>query len=308
MSISPLASADFDKEITTEKEIINSAFEDLPIKAVDETGPRIINGASGRAPCSAVQTDAGTAGDTGNTSTTAKSLGTDPTNGPTGVTGCVDASDKEDWYGVTTTAGKEVDVELVVPSGADFDLYLVDATGTTFYDYSEYNDPLESVTSGGTALEGNATTFYIFINAYSGDGTYTLRVWTNNTTPKPDLTITSISHPAKAEAGDTVNVTYSVSNLANNTNASSGAFDVLFILSTDDTYGFGDQILDEVEVESDLAAGSSRTTTTSIVLPANLTNDSYHWIVWPDGYNNITESDDLTNTTASKNKLIVGRV
>ena len=306
VSFSPAVLAEFDKEISTEKEDFDSAFGDLPIKAIDETGPRIVNGASGRAPCSAVQTDGGSAGDTGNTSTTAKSLGTDPTNGPTGVTGCVDASDKEDWYAVTTTAGKEVDVELVVPSGADFDLYLVDATRTTFYDYSEYNDPLESVTSGGTALEGNATTFYIFINAYSGDGTYTLRVWTNNTTPKPDLTLTSISHPAKAQAGDTVNVTYNVANLANNTNASSGVFDVLFILSTDDSYSAGDRILDEVEVESDLAAGSNRTTTTSIVLPANLTNDSYHWIIWPDGYNNITESDDLNNNMASTNKMTVG--
>ena len=68
-------------------------------------------------------------------------------------------------YSITTTSGKEVDVELVVPTGADFDLYLVDATKSTFYDYSEYNDPLEQVTIGGPALEGNATTFYVWINA-----------------------------------------------------------------------------------------------------------------------------------------------
>ena len=119
-------------------------------------------------------------------------MGTDPTNGPGGVNGCVDSADPEDLYAITTTSGKEVDVELVVPSGADFDLYLVDSTKTTFYDYSEYNDPLEQVSTAGTALEGNATTFYVWVNAYSGDGTYTLRVWTNNSTPKPDMTISMV--------------------------------------------------------------------------------------------------------------------
>ena len=306
MSVSPLVSADLEKEISSEKDNIDSTYPDLPIKYLDETGPRVVNGASGRAPCSAVQTDGGTAGDTGNTSTTAKSLGTDPTNGPTGVTGCVDANDAEDMYSVTTTSGKEVDVELVVPAGADFDLYLVDATKGTFYDYSEYNDPLESVTTGGTVLENNATTFYIWINAYSGDGQYTLRVWTNNSTPKPDMTITMVDNPLKAMAGDTVTVNYTVENLANNSSATTGPFDVFFILSTDNTFDSADLLLDDVAKETDLAASSSRTTSTSITLPTNLSNDSYHWIIWADGYGNITEADELNNNMASPNKMTVG--
>ena len=306
MSVSPLVSADLEKEISSEKENIDSNFSDLPIKYIDEIGPRAVNGASGRAPCSAVQTDGGTAGDAGNTSTTAKSLGTNPTNGPTGVSGCVDTADPEDMYSVTTTSGKEVDVELVVPTGADFDLYLVDATKSTFYDYSEYNDPLESVTTGGTVLENNATTFYIWVNAYSGDGQYTLRVWTNNSTPKPDMTITMIDNPLKAQAGDTVTVNYTVENLANNSSATTGPFDVFFILSTDTTFDSADLLLDDVSKEADLAASSSRTTSTSITLPANLSNDSYHWIIWADGYGNITESDEFNNNMASNDKMTVG--
>ena len=136
MSMTPLVSADYEKGIEQGKEFENSPVFDLPAKTIDSVGPRIDTGAAGRAPCSAVQTDAGAAGDAGNTSATAKSLGTDPTNGPTGVSGCVDANDPEDMYSITTTSGKEVDVELVVPTGADFDLYLVDATKQTFYDYS----------------------------------------------------------------------------------------------------------------------------------------------------------------------------
>ena len=306
MSMTPLVSADYDKGIEQGKEYEDSSIFDLPAKTIDAFGPRIDTGASGRAPCSAVQTDAGSAGDAGNTSATAKSLGTDPTNGPSGVTGCVDANDPEDMYSITTTSGKEVDVELVVPANADFDLYLVDATKSTFYDYSEYNDPLEQVTTGGTALEGNATTFYVWVNAYSGDGTYTLRVWTNNSVPKPDITITMVDVPVKAQAGDTVSVNYTVENLANNSSATTGAFDVFFILSTDTTYDAGDELLDDVSKEADLGAGASRNTTMSITLPANLTNDSYYWLVWADGYGNITESDSSNNNMWSTGITIVG--
>ena len=306
MSMTPLVSADYDKGIEQGKEYEDSSIFNLPAKTIDAFGPRIDTGASGRAPCSAVQTDAGSAGDAGNTSATAKSLGTDPTNGPSGVTGCVDANDPEDMYSITTTSGKEVDVELVVPANADFDLYLVDATKSTFYDYSEYNDPLEQVTTGGTALEGNATTFYVWVNAYSGDGTYTLRVWTNNSVPKPDITITMVDVPVKAQAGDTVSVNYTVENLANNSSATTGAFDVFFILSTDTTYDAGDELLDDVSKEADLGAGASRNTTMSITLPANLTNDSYYWLVWADGYGNITESDSSNNNMWSTGITIVG--
>ena len=306
MSMTTLVSADYDKGIEQGKEYEDSSIFDLPAKTIDAFGPRIDTGASGRAPCSAVQTDAGSAGDAGNTSATAKSLGTDPTNGPSGVTGCVDANDPEDMYSITTTSGKEVDVELVVPANADFDLYLVDATKSTFYDYSEYNDPLEQVTTGGTALEGNATTFYVWVNAYSGDGTYTLRVWTNNSVPKPDITITMVDVPVKAQAGDTVSVNYTVENLANNSSATTGAFDVFFILSTDTTYDAGDELLDDVSKEADLGAGASRNTTMSITLPANLTNDSYYWLVWADGYGNITESDSSNNNMWSTGITIVG--
>ena len=306
MSMTPLVSADYEKDIEQGKEFDDSPIFDLPAKTIDSIGPRIDTGASGRAPCSTVQTDGGSAGDAGNTSTTAKSLGTDPTNGPSGVTGCVDANDPEDMYSITTTSGKEVDVELVVPTGADFDLYLVDATKSTFYDYSEYSDPLEQVTTGGTALEGNATTFYVWINAYSGDGTYTLRVWTNNSTPKPDITVSMVDVPVKAQAGDTVTVNYTVENLANNSSATTGAFDVFFILSTDTTYGFGDELLDDVSKEADLAAGATRNTTMSVTLPANLTNDSYYWLVWADGYGNITESNSSNNNMWSTGVTVVG--
>ena len=44
----------------------------------------------------------------------------------------------------------------------------------------------------------------------------------------------------------------------------------------------------------------------SITLPANLTNDSYYWLVWADGYGNITESDSSNNNMWSTGITIVG--
>ena len=309
MTMTPLASAGMDKEIIEGKEIVDPIFGDAPARTIDDFGTRANTGASGRAPCNAVQTDAGSAGDAGNTSTTAKSLGTDPSNGPTGVTGCVDANDPEDMYSITTTSGKDVDVELVVPTGADFDLYIVDSTKNPYaYDWSEFNDPLEKVSTASTNLSGQATTFYIWVNMYSGDGQYTLRVWTNNTVPKPDMTITMVNEPAKAKAGDIVSVDYTVENIANNSSANTGAFEVFFILSTDTTFdGLAvDTLLDDVSNEADLAAGSSRNTTMSVTIPANITNDSYYWLVWVDGYGNITEGNESNNNMWSSGATVIG--
>ena len=293
---------------------MNSLNFEIPIHSIDEIGPRKSNsGTSGRAPCNAVQTDAGSAGDTGNTTSTAKSLGTDPTNGPTGVTGCVDSSDSQDLYGITTSAGKDVDIELVVPANADFDLYIVDSSYSGsfnewyLYDYSEYNDPLEKVSTGSTNLSGQAITFYVLINAYSGDGQYTLRVWTNNSVPKPDIVITTVEGPDKAQAGDTVNVNYTVENTANNSTANTGPFDVFFILSTDQTYDIYDEILNDVYNEADLAAGASRNTSASVTIPVNMTNGTYYWLVWADGYDNVTESNNSNNNFWTNNQTVIGK-
>ena len=231
----------YDKEIDQSKELSEIPIFDFIPKSIDDVGPRVISVHRRRLvqqckPMAVLRAIL-------EILALQQRVGNDPTNGPSGVNGCVDSADSEDLYAITTTAGKEVDVELVVPTGADFDLYIVDSSKSPYaYDWSEYNDPLEQVSTAGTSLEGNATTFYVWVNMYSGDGTYTLRVWTNNSTPKPDMTISMVEAPLKAKAGDTVTVNYTVENLANNSSATTGAFDVFFILSTDTTYDQFDTI------------------------------------------------------------------
>ena len=133
------------------------SIDALPLKSLELLTPKATS-TSGRAACpspSTLQSDGGSSGDAGADANTSRSLGTNPNSGTTGVQGCVDATDTDDWYTVTTTAGKDVDVELVVPSGADFDLYLVDSSGGEYdHDWSEYNDPLEKVSTTGTSFSG----------------------------------------------------------------------------------------------------------------------------------------------------------
>ena len=256
---------------------------------------------SGRAAC-VTQSDAGTPGDAGSDANTSRSLGTNPNSGQTGVQGCMDATDTEDWYEITITAGKDVDVELTVPSNTDFDLYLIDSAGT-YVDSSESVSPLEKVSTSGTTLSSNAGTFYIEVLVYSGDGQYSLRTWTNNTPPRPDLTLTSIIEPSSGQAGTNVNVEYVVENIYNTT---SDAFEVQFILSTDQTYDFGDELIDISSSEAALAENTSRTTTAQVALPSNLANGTYYWLLFVDGYDNVTEHNESNNFLASTGVMLVG--
>lgn len=256
---------------------------------------------NGRAAC-VTQSDAGVPGDAGSDANTSRSLGTNPNSGQSGDQGCVDSADTEDWYEVTTTAGKDVDVELTVPANADFDLYLIDSSGA-YVDSSESVTSLEKVSTAGTSLSSNAGTFYIEVFVYSGDGQYSLRTWTNNTPPRPDLTITSIVEPVSGQPGSTVSVEYVVENIYNTT---SDAFEVQFVLSTDQTYSIADELIDVSQSEAALAENTSRTTTAQVLLPSNLANGTYYWLLFADGYGNVTENNESNNFLASDGVMLVG--
>ena len=255
----------------------------------------------GRAACVA-QSDAGTPGDAGSDANTSRSLGTNPNSGQSGVQGCIDSTDTEDWYEITMTAGKDVDVELVVPSGMDFDLYLIDSSGS-YLDFSESVTALEKVSTSGTSLSSNAATFYIEVLVYSGDGQYSLRTWTNNTPPRPDLILSSIVEPTTGQPGSTVNVEYVVENIYNTT---SDAFEVQFILSTDQTYDFADELIDTSQAEAALTENTSRTTTAQVLLPSSLANGTYYWLLFVDGYDNVTENNESNNFLASTGVMLIG--
>ena len=284
------------------------------IEPVDDENPetnalkqadRIMN-TGGRAPCPAVQSDAGTAGDAGNTTATAKSQGSDPT--VTNMDGCVDATDDQDWYSMQISANKDVVIVLRDfgdGTNIDFDLVVSDstggnpATGTGYVDYSMTYAATERVEF--TTNSTNAGMHYLQIWQYAGDGNYKVDIWVNNSVPKPDLSVKAISGPANATAGDTVDITYTVENFGPGDTNSSNPYDVVFILSLDETYGSfdGDIIIDSQIAGPYLTAGSSQVVTSQVTIPDDVESDDYYWIVWPDGWNNVSEADDLNNNNAS---------
>ena len=257
-----------------------------------------------RAPCPAVQSDAGTAGDAGNTTATAKSQGSDPT--VTNIDGCVDATDDQDWYSIQISSNKDVVVVLRDfgdGTNIDFDLVVSDstggnpATGTGYVDYSMTYSATERVEF--TTNSTTAGMHYVQIWQYAGDGNYKFDIWVNNSVPKPDLSVNSISGPVNATAGDVVDVTYTIENFGPGDTNSTNPYDVVFILSTDDTYDWSDTIVESQIAGPYLTAGSSSVETSQLTIPADIESDDYYWIVWPDGWGNVTEADDLNNNNAS---------
>jgi hypothetical protein len=261
----------------------------------------------GRAPCPAVQSDGGSAGDAGNTTATAKAQGSDPTQ--VGLDGCIDTTDLEDWYGVQLSANKDIVVQLRDfgdGTNTDFDIYLSDSTGGNPATGAGYvasgasysaNERFEFTTNSSTA-----GTYYIQVVQWAGDGNYKLDFWTNNSVPKPELTVNSISAPTSANAGDTVDVTYVVDNAGPGDLNTTNPYDITFILSLDETYGTwdGDIIIDNKIAGPFITSGNSQSVTTQVTIPEDVETDDYYWIVWADAYNNITESaDEYDNNEAS---------
>ncbi|MEE2758444.1 MAG: CARDB domain-containing protein [Candidatus Thermoplasmatota archaeon] len=262
-----------------------------------ELGERIVSESGARAPCPSSQNDGGTSGDAAGGTGTTKSFGTDPSTSSS-LSGCVDSTDRLDFYAVNLSAGKDFTFELTVPTGADFDLYLKDSTNTTFLEISEYNDPLESFTF--ITNNSSAGLYYVVISQYTSDGGYGMEMWTNNSIARPDLTVSSVSGPTSATTGSTVSVAYTVNNIGPAALTSSATpYDIPIILSTDTTYDSTDTILNTQIAGPSLTSGGSQQMNSSVQIPSSLSAGNYYWIVWADGYGNVTESNDFNNNNFS---------
>ena len=94
-------------------------------------------------------------------------------NGQTTLSGTMGSSSDKDFFKLSLAAGKKLRVDMVGPSTTDYDLYLVNGSGTTLV-ASEGSSSSESVsyTNGSSAQ-----TVYIKVVSYSGSSTtqrYTL--------------------------------------------------------------------------------------------------------------------------------------
>jgi len=139
-----------------------------------------------------------------------------------------------------------------------------------------------------TAGEGN--------NTATGLVTSTLATY-------PDLTITSISAPPNATAGQTVTVTWTVQNLGNR--AAQGAWTERLLLSVDGALG-DDQLLASVFVtDQDIAAGASVTRSAQVTLPV-FAEGARRVIAQTDAAAVLFESNEANNTTVDDGTISIG--
>ena len=291
----------------------------LPLAAMSGSNEELVFDqwrAGGRADCPTTQNDAGVSGDAGDTISTARSFGDDPQF--TGKTGCLDDYDYYDYYTFNMTSnGMDIEFELTVPtplSDNDFNIYLEDANGNLL-DESFESSPgggIEHVSSVGTSGSGTAGTYYFVVSQMSGNGTYSIDAWINSSQPHPDLTPSWIvSDVNSSNVGDTVNLSYSVTNVGSLDMTST--YDIFFVLSDPfDVWNYY-MILDSNGNEfsaqgSALLVNQSEQITTEITLSNNIANGTFLWSVRLDTYNNVTETSTGNNDGYGSLHFNVGAV
>jgi hypothetical protein len=118
------------------------------------------------------------------------------------------------------------------------------------------------------------------------------------TVPPPDLVMTVVSTTATAVAPGK---TFPVSNTVKNQGGSkAGAFTIAFHLSSNTTYGDGDDItLTPTRSVTTLAAGASSAATTTVTVPASTPLGVYHVCAMADSGSTVAESNEGNNSTCT---------
>ena len=118
-----------------------------------------------------------------------------------------------------------------------------------------------------------------------------------------DLVVTNIIHPDNAIAGSNIDIEWTVKNL--NPVPATGYMKDLIYLSIDDQWSIDDVLFGEVDGVINLAPQAEFTRNLTSAL-AGLSIGQYYIIVRTDILNNIYETDDDNNTTASEGQLNIG--
>jgi subtilase family serine protease len=147
--------------------------------------------------------------------------------------------------------------------------------------------------------EGTAGGVWYIIAKADGEGIVAEVSETNNTYSKfiqigPDLVITALTAPGTAGAGQTIAVSDTTRNQGGE---AAGPSRTDFFLSTDTTLGASDSLIGGRSVDA-LAAGSSNTQSTNIVIPQETPAGKWYIIAKADGDGIVTEILETNNTYA----------
>ena len=117
-----------------------------------------------------------------NTLATANAVGGNSTS----ITGTMSSTTDKDIFKFSATSGQKITLGLTVPSGKDYDLYLLNGSGSTIARSENWYSASESIEYTMTA-DG---TYYVYVMSYSGSSTtatYTLSfdLTGGSTTPPP---------------------------------------------------------------------------------------------------------------------------
>jgi methionine-rich copper-binding protein CopC len=168
-----------------------------------------------------------------------------------------------------------------------------------------------SQTLTGNVPPGLSGPYYAFVVTDRGNNIYERSGELNNATfdtvpvqvhllPPADLVAGSLVVPANSRPGQTVDITYTVSN--NSTEPAVGTWIDSLYLSSDDTWDLGDTLIGKVTHTGDVAPGGQYTATLNARLPGVISGD-YKVILRSDIRNQVPEDNEANNFGASIDKV-----
>ncbi|MEC7228772.1 MAG: PPC domain-containing protein, partial [Candidatus Thermoplasmatota archaeon] len=250
----------------------------------------------------------------GNTGQDAPQNWTDsPTNMGSNITstynGCLDPSDEGDVFAFDVPVNHTISVTLSMESGTDFDILLHQPNGSlidsSYIDQGDFPTVLEeSVTSIDSDFENQPGTYFVNVSQYSGNGNYTLEVWTNYTVPVPNLAIEDVSFNQAGNLGDVI--PFNVTVINDGTLDVTDSFMVEVILSVDSDNTWVDHNIGNVTWSSGLAFNSTQVIPVNGVIPTNLVEGEYNVFVILDRNEMIAEEIETDNFGTAADSLTIG--
>ena len=249
------------------------------------------------------QNDAGTGQDApSNWSDSPTNLGTNVTDT---YTGCVDAEDGNDVFAFTVPNNHTIEVKMVMDTGVDFDLRLHQPNGSIISTGVLSGDANETISSEGTDEEGMAGDYFVNVSAWSGNGNYTLYVWTNWSVPTPNLDITEVVAPPNVNQGDSTNIDVIVEN--DGTLDVNDSFVVDVYLSVDTAVSWVDHHLGNTTTTG-LMMDTNTTVSIAATIPTGMVEGEYRIIAIVDDSDDIFEKSESDNTYIHSVRMTVGTV
>lgn len=166
-----------------------------------------------------------------------------------------------------------------------------------------------SATLTGTIPESASGPYYVFVVTDTGSAVFENGVRANNQSfapqatlvsfvPASDLVVSSITVPASGIAGQAPATPISWTVVNQGVNPAVGTWSDAVYLSPTPTWDISDPLVARVVHTGDVAAGDSYTGSTTAFLPGGVPGN-YYVIVRTDILNNVRESDDTNNLSAS---------